>query len=299
MTFRNGFLLLFFTFFSFSIFGDDTTTLMAKGVKQYQDGKYIDSIYYMNAVLEEKNSLYTEALFWKAKSQYELGHYDDSKETLELLFRKGSIVTAYYEDARFLYCKVFFKLKKYEDSILLFKQFRRNEAFTFYQDSSLFWLGESYLQLSKISEAKEYYNLYLVNKPKSRLAKERLILIDRMLALLTAVESSDPTVVDKAAWLTDYVIKELKDNRSEIKDDTVSSWINRFKTREQFFYYLEKEFLDDVNKKSEEAAAEDVVDITPDSDTINTDTEKELNELEGKILEELEKKLLDVIGDED
>ena len=87
-------------------------------------------------------------MYWKAKSLFEIKLYNDSKDTLEFFFRKASVDNNYYEDARFLYCKIFYKLEKYNDALLLFNQFLRNTTFNFYRDSSYFWLGEIYLQLS-------------------------------------------------------------------------------------------------------------------------------------------------------
>lgn len=314
MAFRQVlFLILIFTL-TFNISSEDIKdNNMSKGVQMYQKGRYIDAVFYLNLVLEEKNELYSEALFWKAKSHFELKHYNDSKDALELLFRKGSIVTPYYEDARFLYCKIFFKLKNYKDAILLLNQFRRNPGFTYYNDAALFWLGESYLQLSDLSQARENYSKYIELKPKSVLAKERLILVDRMISLLSAAGDTEVSVVEKAGWLTDYVIKEVKEKKVDLEERSVSKLLDQFKTQEQFFYWLEQKYINVSEEKESEdleevepaaevveedsAIEEPVVDIEPDSTTIKVE-EKDLNELEKEILEELEKKLIDVLGEE-
>lgn len=305
MAFRQVLCLALLSILSFNVFSQDIKeNNMSTGVKRYQQGRYIDAVYYLNLVLEEKNELYSEALFWKAKSHFELEHFDDAKNALELLFRKGSIVTAYYEDARFLYCKIFFKLKKYNDAILLLKQFRRNPGFTFYNDAALFWLGESYLQLSDLTNAKENYLRYLGLKPKSTLAKERVALIDRMISLLTDAGDSEVSVVEKAGWLTDYVIKETKDKNLSLKKRSISQLLDQFKTQEQFFYWLERKYIYEEDKKDlkevpeEQPVEETAVDIEPDSVIISKEEEKDLNELEKEILEELEKKLMDVLGEE-
>lgn len=315
MSFRKGFFAILLFVVSFSIFSQDVeSNKMSIGVNRYKLGKYIDCIYYMNLVIEEKNELYSEALFWKAKSQFKLGHFEDSKTTLELLFRKGSIVTAYYEDARFLYCKVFFKLKKYTDSVLLFNQFRRNESFTYYKDVTLFWLGESYLQLSDLAKAKEYYISYLKIKPKSKIATDRLAVINRMLSLLNTVDDKDLTVVEKAGWFSDYVIKEINEDKNREGIKSLSNFIDNFETRDEFFLWLEQhiirssikeekepevilpEIIEEPVEVEEVKEAEVKVDNTEVSDTIND--EEKLNDLENKILEELEMKILDALGDE-
>lgn len=311
MAFRQVLFLILVSILSFNITSQDIKdNNMSRGVKMYQQERYIDAVYYFNLVLEEKNELYTEALFWKSKSHFELKHYNDSKDALELLFRKGSIVTAYYEDARFLYCKIFFKLKKYKDAILLLNQFRRNPGFKYYDDAALFWLGESYLQLSDLNKAKENYLRYLGLNPKSTLAKERLALIDRMINLLNDAGDAEVSVVEKAGWLTDYVLKEIKEKRIDLEERSISRLIDQFQTQEQFFYWLEQKYINTEEVKEpekveppeeiieeDEAIEEPVVDNEPDSITIKEE-EKDLNKLEKEILEELEKKLIDVLGEE-
>ena len=71
------------------------------GIDKYNEKKYIDCIFYMNQIIEKEDELYSEALFWKAKANYELNHFIEAKRDLDILFEKGSIVTAYYEDSRF------------------------------------------------------------------------------------------------------------------------------------------------------------------------------------------------------
>jgi tetratricopeptide (TPR) repeat protein len=205
----------------------------------------------MNLVIEKDNSLLTEALFWKSKSLYEIGLYSDSKVELELFFRKASIKTSYYEDARFLYCKVFYKLKKYEDALLLFNQFIRNRSFSYYSDPALFWIGETYLQLSKLKLAKESFNQYLKLQPNSFITKKRVDVIENMLVLLERSTDEELSSLDRANWLSEYVLKEQQET-SENDNMYISNFLNKFSNKDEFFKWLENYYLIDENTKLEE-----------------------------------------------
>lgn len=280
MSFKN--ILLFLLFFSTHLFCEGVKDEnMAHGIDKYKNNKYQDSIYYFNMVLEANNNLSSEALFWKASSLYKLGYYTEAIIDLELLFREGSITTAYYEDSRFLYCKVFFKIEKYAEALLLFNQFSRNQSFNYYSDSAFFWIGECYLQLSKLEEAKRSFMEYLNVRPSSLNAKNRIELIESMLEILEKDLNSELTLIDRANWLSDYVLKEkYSKNSTDITD-----FLGSFKNRDEFFFWL-KNF--DIVKKDNFSEDES----TSDRDTIN-----ELDFLERAILDELEDKLLDELGD--
>ncbi len=115
--------IIFIILLSQNLFGqtavDENMTL---GLTKYKKKEYIDTIFYMNKVLDMKNELYSEALFWKAKSYFELKHYADAKQALELLFRTGSICAAYYEDGRFISCIVFCRRRDHEDARVLMQR---------------------------------------------------------------------------------------------------------------------------------------------------------------------------------
>lgn len=244
---------------------------MKNGIESYKKRDYIDTIFYMDNVLDLKDNYYTEALFWKSKAYFELKHYKESQKALELLFKKGSITTAYYEDARFLYCKIFFMLGDYDDSLLLFNQFIRNPSFSYYKESALFWIGESYLQLSELYLAKESFNKYLNYYPESVIVLDRVKIINEMIFVLNSTNIDELSVVNKAEWLADYIYKEQHNN----SDKSISTFLDKFKTREEFFTWLEN-------------SSTNLLPISKE-DTIIDSKEK-------TILSELEKLLIEQIG---
>ncbi|OQY38878.1 MAG: hypothetical protein B6229_04830 [Spirochaetaceae bacterium 4572_7] len=279
MKFRFFLLVLFIPIISISLFGTNRQDInMVTGMAKYKEAEYFDSIHYLNKVLDENNDLFSEALFWKAKSLYELDLYSESKLTLELLFRKGSIITPYYEDARFLYCKVFFKLERYEDSVLLFNQFNRNPSFSYYHDSSIFWIGESYLQLGDLTNAKKSYVEYLLIQPDSLVVQERLKLTNQMAKLMNSTDNNTLTVLDKASWLSDYIIKEQKNGSLE---SNVSSFLDKFNNKDEFFSWL----VTTTNGYNSE--------LSSGSDISNS---KNI-EMDSDILSKLEIELLNELGD--
>ncbi len=294
MTFRSTIFFILAIFISLNCYSNELIdNEMSLGIKSYSESKYLDSIFYMNLVITKKNKLLTEAIFWKAKSLYEMGLYSDSKAGLELFFRKALIETSYYEDARFLYCKVFFKLKKYDDALLLFNQFIRNRTFLFYSDAALFWIGETYLQLSKLKLAKESFYLYLKTNPDSIVTKKRVDVIENMLSILDKNTNNEISLLDRANWLSEYVHKEQQ-NTSESDEMYISNFLNKFDTKQDFFKWLENYYLLDNEKKYDENGLKQDIIIS------NDEKEKDIVELdfiEKALLDELEYKIMNELGD--
>lgn len=254
-------------FLTFSLFAE-TDRNMQQALSLYKAEKYEDSLYFFNQVIKMNTALKYEAIFWKSKTLYHLEQYDNAKTDLESFFRSGAVTSSYYEDARFLYCKVYFKLAEYRDAMLLFNQYLRNKSFGFYKSSAIFWLGESYLQLSMYNEAKRSYKEYLTLNPSSKVALSRIELIDNMLELLTDDSESKITIYEKSQWLNDYIVKEQTTG-----DKTyVSDFLNSFSNREEFFKWLEQ-FSTPVKEENVEEETTDV---------------KLLNDLESKLLDMLE-----------
>lgn len=294
MTFRSTIFFIFVIFISLSCYSNEQKDHeMALGIKSYSDSKFLDSIFYMNLVIAKKSNLLTEALFWKAKSLYEMGLYSKSKADLELFFRKATAETSYYEDARFLYCKVFFKLKKYDDALLLFNQFRRNKSFLFYSEAALFWIGETYLQLSKLKLAQESFYQYLELNPHSIVTKNRVDVIENMLDILNKSTDTEISLLDRANWLSEYVYNEQQKTSSS-DEMYISNFLNKFDNKDDFFEWLENYSLVNNEKKINENGLKQ--DIIIDSDN-NEKNYADLDYIEKVLLDELEYKLLNEIGD--
>ncbi|MBN2617562.1 MAG: hypothetical protein JXR64_04545 [Spirochaetales bacterium] len=240
---------------------------MKQGIELYSQKKYLDSIYFFNLVISEKSELFSEATFWKAQSLYSMGNYRDSKIELEDFFTQGSIVSAYYEDARYLYCKVFYKLDKYNESILLLNQYLRNKDFNYYRNSAYFLLGENYLQISDLPNSKLNFEKFLTIEPNSSITKSRLDLISNMQSIMSKKVSKDITIYQKTQWLAEYIILEQKDK----EPNKVSNFIDSFETREDFFKWL-ADFSYNLNR---------------DESTTNNDDVELLDSLESLLLKRL------------
>lgn len=232
----------------------ETNENMQKGLALYKVDRFEDSLYFFNSVIESSDTLKFEAMFWKSKSLYQLQLFNESKRVIEDFFRQGAVNSSYYEDARFLYCKIYFKLEAYRDAMLLFNQYLRNSSFQYYKTSARFWLAECYLQLSMYGEAKKTYKEYLELKPSSRVAVARIELIDNMLTLLTDEKTNDIDIYEKSQWLNDYIIMEQTEGNSTY----VSDFLNSFSTREEFFSWLEL-FSKPVIEEKEEVEVTDTL----------------------------------------
>lgn len=214
----------------------ETDRNMQQALSLYKTKQYEDSLYFFNQVIQGNTALKYEAMFWKSKSLYQLEQFDEVKIVLEEYFRTGVVSSSYYEDARFLYCKVYFKIGEYRDAMLLFNQYLRNKTFGYYKTSAKFWLAESYLQLSMYNEAKKTYKEYQTLNPSSKVALGRIELIDNMLSLLTVDRDETLTIYDKAMWLNDYIVKE-----QTLDEETyVSDFLNSFSNKDDFFNWLEQ-----------------------------------------------------------
>ncbi|QEN05807.1 tetratricopeptide repeat protein [Thiospirochaeta perfilievii] len=266
---------------------------MVKGIDYYSKKSYLDSVYHFNLVIAKNNKLLNEAYYWKAKALYELNLYDQSKSTLELFFRKATIQTSYYEDSRFLYCKIFYKLKKYDDALLLFNQFTRNKSFNFYANAAIFWIGETYLQLSNLKLAKKSFEQYLKIYPDNKIALNRITNIDNILSIMEKKNSSDKiTTLDKASWLSEYVSIEQKEATNSDKK-YISNFLDSFENKDEFFDWLSKYYL--VDKKNEKSSdKENIIKVEDKSDKPMESSE--LDYIEKALLDELEMKVLEELG---
>lgn len=265
----NSRIFLVFTLFLLSLnLNAETDRNMQQALSLYKMEKYEDSLYFFNQVIERNTALKYEAMFWKSKSLYQIERYSEAKVLLEEYFRTGVVSSSYYEDARFLYCKVYFKMGEFRDAMLLLNQYLRNKSFGYYKTSAKFWLAESYLQLSMYNEAKKTYKEYLTLNPSSKVALGRIELIDNMLTLLTEDRDETITIYDKALWLNDYIVKE-----QTLGDETyVSDFLNSFSNQEEFFAWL-KQFSTPITEEKDEKETTDL---------------KLLNDLESKLLHMLE-----------
>lgn len=288
MAFKNVLFILTFTFFSSLLFSESLDENMTLGIKSYESSKFLDSIHYFNLVLDQDNEYKNEALFWKAKSYYNLGYYNESKIALEDFFRTSDINTSYYEDGRFLYCKIYFKIEKYNDALLLFNQFSRNKSFVYYNKSVSFWIGECYLQLSQLTNAKKSFMEYLKFNSDSKSAQDRIKLINSMEKILIQNESVNIPLEDKADWFVEYVILEKRNK----EDKSISSFLDQFQNKHDFFKWID-DFK--VNKKIIDIEIEPPQKLKPEIPKI--EEVKELNMLEKALLDDLEFKLLNKLGD--
>ncbi len=227
---------------------------MSSGIDSYFNNDFYGCIYYMNIVIKENKGLQLEAMYWKSKSYYELDKFEDARVTLDDFFSKASNSTDYYEDARFLYCKVYYRMKKYDEALLLLNQFNRNKNFKYYSVASLFWLGEVYFQLSDLKQALNYFNLYLDNVPDNKSAIKRVELIKQIQILLSKNNSKSLSVFEKANWLIDYIKIEQQKTKNA-NEMPVTTFLDQFENRDDFFSWLEKYY------KNEETVKDDNVDL--------------------------------------
>lgn len=292
MTLKKVLILISFIVIPISVFSLDSNVAnnMSLGLKSYQERDFIGAIFYFSKVEKNGDSFYPEALYWLAKSYYNKGDYNDSRIVIEKFFRTGSLVT-YYEDATFLYCIIYFKLERYEDSLHLLQQYIRSSDYNYYRSAAYFWLGEAYLQLGNFDKAKESFNTYLEADPGNAIAIKRIETIDNAIFLLSgSVDGEDLTLLDKASWYTDYIIRE-KDKLVESGESVVLKELALIATKEQFFNWLDK-----LYQKESEIVIEDKSDIINNEEEV-VETEVNYDFLEEKILDELEKKLIEEIGD--
>ena len=146
--------------------------LILNAIQKYKNGLYKESsnLFKRAFKLKENKSLEAYALYWCARSEYELNLYDQALDLYKQFKKhpKKSNVESIFRlnyDVGYVY----FKLGEYEYSLKSFKAFNQENDYLdkSYQTDTYLRIGDSQFALKKYWPAMESYNTAIALNPKS------------------------------------------------------------------------------------------------------------------------------------
>ena len=146
--------------------------LILYAIQEYKNGRYKDSsnLFKRALKLKENKELEAYALYWSARSEYELNLFDQALDLYKRLKKhpkKSNVRSLFRLNYDIGY--VYFKLGEYEYSLKSFKAFNKENDYLdkSYQIDTYLRIGDSQFALKKYWPAMESYNTAIALNPKS------------------------------------------------------------------------------------------------------------------------------------
>ena len=176
-------LIVFITIAAAAVFAQSGSSLLDKGILNFKNGKYSESLTYFRDVIIDTNqkTFRSDAYFWIAKSYIALRQLDNAEENLEffiLNFPKHK----FYEEAIYQKGRLMFLQNDYENCIQENYKFIENYPSSAYVANAYYWTAESLYSLGRLEEAESLYSHILYNYPSSfkvEAATYRLAMIEQ------------------------------------------------------------------------------------------------------------------------
>lgn len=132
-----------------------------RGLEFFNDGNYTQAIVLFDKAINESqdNKMAARATYWKGESQYALNKFNESKNTFSAFKRMPyAEVTPEFKNVNYSLGYTNFKLKNYDEAILLFENYTRTSDNSTKKNDAYLRLADSQFMNGKYWPAMESYN---------------------------------------------------------------------------------------------------------------------------------------------
>jgi len=138
-----------------------------RGLELYNQGNYADAILLFNKSINEQQDkkMVARATYWKGESEYALNRFSDAKATFSS-FKKlpYAEITPEFKDVNYSLGYANFKLKNYDESIMLFDSYVKSASSQNKKNDAYLRLADSQFVNGKYWPAMESYNKVIESK---------------------------------------------------------------------------------------------------------------------------------------
>lgn len=138
-----------------------------RGLELYNQGNYVDALTLFNKSINEQQDkkMVARATYWKGESEYALNRFNDAKTTFAG-FKKlpYAEITPEFKDVNYSLGYANFKLKNYDESIMLFDSYAKSSNNLNKKNDAYLRLADSQFVNGKYWPAMESYNKVIESK---------------------------------------------------------------------------------------------------------------------------------------
>ncbi|MFN2311175.1 MAG: tetratricopeptide repeat protein [Spirochaetia bacterium] len=147
---------------------DSEQTALNAGLRAYGAGENDEAILRLRSILvDDANSEFApDAHYWIARAAMRAERLSEAESNLEK-YLSAYPEHEYYEEAVYQKGRLLYLQGDYQESIRQFQLFNEEFPRSQYQANSLFWTGESLVELGRIDEAERLYRAVMTHYPSS------------------------------------------------------------------------------------------------------------------------------------